>query len=384
VNPVLAKRRQSGALLLTVSLLLAVMAALAFGLNRAGGMEANAVTADYDQRNAAYLAEAAVAAAKWKTQLNNKCANVQIPAFTFGDGSISAAVKDSGAKHIDVTASATTAAGSVVSLTRTKLDIVNFASPETKDLGGAVQDTYVDRLNTTTSFGTGTGLVLTGGQTNVLLSWDTKDIPADAEVMSASLMLTQDGGSPTARTVNVHRVADRRRFRRPAPEHGAGRRTRAAAAGARRLAPLPARARPAAGDPRLLKSLRARGAAVGAVRRAARGLGAGAERSAHPAADGARGPAARPNRRRWPRPCASSWAPRPPNRWSTTTRCAASKAAGPEKQVLAAVAASQRVLAYLEMPCAAPAWNRWRSTSARPRSRACWRRCRSDFDSRSC
>jgi Tfp pilus assembly protein PilX len=206
VNPVLAKRRQSGALLLTVSLLLAVMAALAFGLNRAGGMEANAVTADYDQRNAAYLAEAAVAAAKWKTQLNNKCANVQIPAFTFGDGSISAAVKDSGAKHIDVTASATTAAGSVVSLTRTKLDIVNFASPETKDLGGAVQATYVDRLNTTTSFGTGTGLVLTGGQTNVLLSWDTKDIPADAEVMSASLMLTQDGGSPTARTVNVHRV----------------------------------------------------------------------------------------------------------------------------------------------------------------------------------
>lgn len=197
-------RRESGALLLTVSLLLAMMAALAFGLNRAGGMDVNAVATDYDQRNAAYLAEAAVAAAKWTNQVN-KCGKASIPAFSFGGGTTAATVTQGGSKRINVVASATTAAGTAATLTRKEVDIVNFASLETKDLGGAVQDTTVDRT-VLLPMNISSDLSLVSGQSNVLMSWATTDIPADAEVMAASLILTQNGSGASARTVSVHRI----------------------------------------------------------------------------------------------------------------------------------------------------------------------------------
>ena len=62
-------RRQDGALLLMVSLLLATLAALAFGINRAGSVELRSINDDYEGRAAAYLAEAGVAAARWSGQV---------------------------------------------------------------------------------------------------------------------------------------------------------------------------------------------------------------------------------------------------------------------------------------------------------------------------
>lgn len=202
-NPVRGRRRESGVLALTVALLLAVMAAAAFGMHRAAGMDVQAVSAEYDRRSAAYLAEAGVAAGKWYNQI--KCGNATPSAFSLVPGAtLNINVAKVAPHQIAVSATATTAAGSTSTLTRNPIDIYNLGSPEQKNLGGAVLDTYID-ASLTTPKNTDTSLVLSG-QSNALLSWDTKDIPKDATVLSAILTLVQNGSSGETRTVNLHRV----------------------------------------------------------------------------------------------------------------------------------------------------------------------------------
>ena len=197
-----AMRRESGVLLLTVALLLAVMAALAVGLNRAAGMDLQSVSAEYDRRSAAYLADAAFAAAKWKNQA--KCASDNLDAMSLGDGTISASVTKGKAHQIAINATGTTATRLSRTVTRDKVDIYNFGSTETKDLGGGIQDTYI-YANQGAAMNADKSLVL-ADQSNALLSWTTTDIPKDSEVLKATLTLVQNGGSGTQRTVNLHRV----------------------------------------------------------------------------------------------------------------------------------------------------------------------------------
>jgi len=197
-----AMRRESGVLLLTVALLLAAMAALAVGLNRAAGMDLQSVSAEYDRRSAAYLADAAFAAAKWTNQA--KCGDADIVSLPLADGMLNAQVKKS-PHQITVTATGTTTTGLARTVTRDKINIYNFGSTETKALGGAVQDTYI-YAGQSGAMNTGKSLVLQD-QSNALLSWDTKDIPKDSEVLAATLTLVQTGASTSfARTVNLHRV----------------------------------------------------------------------------------------------------------------------------------------------------------------------------------
>ena len=202
-NRVRARRREAGVLALTVALLLAVMAAAAFGMHRTAGMDVQAVSAEYERRSAAYLAEAGVAAAKWHNQI--KCGNAVPSAFTLLPGAtLTVTVAKGKAHQIAVNATATTAAGSTATLARDAVDIYNLGNTEQKALGGAVLDTYIDP-SLTTPKNTDTSLVLSG-QSNALLSWDTKDIPKDATVLTAILTLVQNGSSGETRTVNLHRV----------------------------------------------------------------------------------------------------------------------------------------------------------------------------------
>ncbi|TQK05558.1 DNRLRE domain-containing protein [Herbaspirillum sp. SJZ107] len=202
-NPVRARRRESGVLALTVALLLAVMAAAAFGMHRAAGMDVQAVSAEYDRRSAAYLAEAGVAAGKWYNQI--KCGNAVPSAFSLVPGAtLNINVAKVAPHQIAVSATATTAAGSTSTLVRNPIDIYNLGSTEQKALGGGVRDTYID-ASLTAPKNTDTSLVLSS-QSNALLFWDTKDIPKDSMVLSAFLTLVQNGSSGEKRTVNLHRV----------------------------------------------------------------------------------------------------------------------------------------------------------------------------------
>jgi hypothetical protein len=195
-------RRESGVLLLTVALLLATIAALAFGMNRAAGMDAAAVGAEYDRRNAAYLAEGALAAAKWYTQV--KCKNDRFPTMKLAGATLDATITKGQAHQVAIVASAVTDSGATGTLARDKIDIYNIDNPERKTLGGAIQDTYI-YAGQSDAKGAEPSLML-GQQSNALLSWATTDIPKDAKVFSATLSLAADGSSSATRTVNLHRV----------------------------------------------------------------------------------------------------------------------------------------------------------------------------------
>lgn len=197
-------RRESGVLLLTVALLLAIMAALAFTMNRAAGMDVQSVSGDYDRRNAGYLAEAALAAAKWTNELN-KCDNkvTALTPFTLAGATLSAIITKSPPKLINVVATATFTTSTT--LTRNSVQLLDLSSKEEKDLGGAVRDTFI---NSTLARQDGTKtLVLTSAQSNALVFWPMNDIPANSRVLSARLTLTQPAGSTVARTVSVHGLA---------------------------------------------------------------------------------------------------------------------------------------------------------------------------------
>jgi len=203
------RRRESGALLLTVALLLAIVAALALGLQHAAGMDTRSVASDYERRKAAYLAQAAVAAAKWSRQLNS-CNSGGIANFSFSGATLSVTVK--GDKTVDLTGTATltpAVAGTPptsATLERDRVVLVDVSSREQKDLDPDL-DTYLDKDNPTTSQNTSSSLVLTSNKSNALIRFKEKDVPANSEVVSEILYLTQNGGSATARQVDVHRVS---------------------------------------------------------------------------------------------------------------------------------------------------------------------------------
>lgn len=197
-------RREAGALLITVVLLLALMAAVAFGLNRGAGMETRSVESDYDRRNAAYLAEAAIVLAKWTNEAK-KCGGANLAATSFAGGTLSATVTKVPPNFINAVATGSTANGASATLTHSNVLITDFSSTQSANLGGAVLDTTITSGVATTQ-NTSQTLSLTSGTSNALIYFPMHDIPANMQVLAASLTLFQYGSSAVARTVNLHRV----------------------------------------------------------------------------------------------------------------------------------------------------------------------------------
>lgn len=198
--------RQGGAVLLMVSILLALIAALAFTLGREGAAATHAVDARYDAAAALYLAEAALAQARWVNQTAG-CGNASVGTVTFGTGRFDADVNKAGSKRLDIVATGTTATGAVVSLTRKNVIVRDFSkNPTPADLGGAMVDTFIVAGTPTAAYGSAASLELNSGGSNVLLYWPASDLPAEVLVMSATLILTQTATSSTVRPATVHRV----------------------------------------------------------------------------------------------------------------------------------------------------------------------------------
>jgi hypothetical protein len=198
-------RKQSGALLLMVALLLATIAALSFGLNHAAGMDALAVQHQYDMRAAGYLAEAGVAAARWRNQVKG-CTGVSMEPTTFGTGTFEAMVTKAGSKRLNVTATGTVGDGTLRKITRNNIDIADFnAKTTTRDLAGAALDTTIV-YGSVWPDSARTDLSLASGVAHALLYWPAGEITSDLRVLSATLILTQNGTGAATRTVGVHRV----------------------------------------------------------------------------------------------------------------------------------------------------------------------------------
>jgi len=202
--------RQSGAVLLVVSILLAMTAALAFMLGREGAVATHAVDAQYDSAAARYLAEAALAQARWVNQAD-KCSSVDVAQVAFGAGKIHAAVAKVSSKNVDIVATGTTSAtaanpAAMFIIRRNAVVLHKFSKTNPPlDLPGGV-DTYMDAASPATPYGSANTLALRSGTANVLLSWPTTDIENDALVLSATLTLRQTVTSSVARPISVHRV----------------------------------------------------------------------------------------------------------------------------------------------------------------------------------
>jgi Tfp pilus assembly protein PilX len=208
--------RQAGALLLTVCLMLAILAALAFNLSRSAGMGAHSVAADYERRSAAYLAQAGVAVAKWNSQL--ACGSSGNLTFSLNGGSVTT-VFAKGAKPppgspaglppgMAVSASATSAGGASSTAGGANLNVVDLSRSlanqpfEQKPLGG-ITDTVIGPsilvapgplLNTTLALNSSQV-----GSSTALLQFPMKDVPAYSQVINATLSLTQSQ-APTPTT----------------------------------------------------------------------------------------------------------------------------------------------------------------------------------------
>jgi hypothetical protein len=201
--------RHSGALLLTVCVMLAMLAALAFSLGRSAGMGAHSVAADYERRSAAYLAQAGVAAAKWNSQLQcgsggtltiNSLNGGKITA-AFAKGAKPPAGSPPGTPNgMAVTVNATSAGGATATAGGANINVVDLSPSlsgqtfEQKPLGG-ITDTTIGPLilvapgpvlNTTLTLNSNQA-----GSSTALLQFPMKDVPAYAQVINATLNLTQ-------------------------------------------------------------------------------------------------------------------------------------------------------------------------------------------------
>jgi len=195
-------RRQEGALLLMVALLLATLAALAFGINRAGSVELRSINDDYEGRAAAYLAEAGVAAARWSGQVG-ACVTRPVGPIALGAGTVTVDIKKE--DIIDVIATATVN-GATRTVTRTKMPLYDLKQTERVDISSETIDTTI----VTPSAGQlekDQTLRLVSGKSHILMSWNLSDIDDDEMlVVSATLNLVPTTISGVVRQVAVHRV----------------------------------------------------------------------------------------------------------------------------------------------------------------------------------
>ena len=200
--------RQRGVALLAVSLLLLVLGALAFMMNRQGAMAANSVNSQYDTERARYLAEAGLNVAEWRDQqVSCKSSDTVVPATRIDNrGTFSSSI-DNGDKTLDIDAIGTTNAGATVAASRKKV-VAHNNVPATDVLGSDKgHDTFItagmvfgqDALNY---------LELTQGVSNVLLQIDTPGAWDRAIIVKAELTMTlyQTNSFQSNQSVSVHRV----------------------------------------------------------------------------------------------------------------------------------------------------------------------------------
>ena len=201
-------RRQRAFVLLPVVLALTLIAAAAFLLNRAGGMNLSIAARGLQADRARYVAQAGLAQIDAQTQGRNCSGYTDLPATAFGPHSFAATVNPKSGTPVTLTAVAITAEGARASLTRSI--VAHQIAPLTATLqpGPAGTDAYIDATQLAKNYGADTLLRLSSNSRIALLQFDLASIAAGSQVTSAQLALYQQtsGGSPGS-TMGVYRVS---------------------------------------------------------------------------------------------------------------------------------------------------------------------------------
>jgi Tfp pilus assembly protein PilX len=200
--------RQRGVALLAVSLLLVVVGALAFMMNRQAAMAANTVNSQYDAERARYLAEAGLNVAEWRDQqVSCKKSDTLVPPTRIDSrGTFSSSINN-GEKTLDINATGGTDAGASVALSRKK--VVAHTNVTTTDTLASDKghDTFITD-GVPTSQNALNYLELTQGSSNVLIEIDTPGEWDKAVIVKAELTMTlyQSNSTQPGQSVSVHRV----------------------------------------------------------------------------------------------------------------------------------------------------------------------------------
>ena len=198
-------RRVRGFILLPVVLALTLVAAVAFLLNRAGGMNMQIAAGGLQADSARYVAEAGLAQINFQTQGRNCTGYTDLAATTFAAGSFSATVNPKSGTPVTLASTATLADGATSTLTRNNVTAHRTTQyTVTLQPGAAGLDTFIRSANPTTNYGADTKITVRGGETVALVQFDLSSIPAGSDIRSAQFSLWHlTGGGDTVSAFRV-------------------------------------------------------------------------------------------------------------------------------------------------------------------------------------
>ena len=203
-------RRQHGAVLLMVAIVLATVAALAVSVNGLASADSRSAQGDYEVRAAAYLADAGVAAARWSNQVA-ACTSKSIAATPLGSGTFAAEVPTTKgtAKKIDIVARGAVNGVTLRTLERKQVTLNDLSKTETVRLTKDARDITIDRTGDDDSDDDDERLWLAFDSAHALMYWAMSDIKKDALMLSAKLTLTPYGSNGAGGTVAIQRLTTR-------------------------------------------------------------------------------------------------------------------------------------------------------------------------------
>ena len=198
-----------GFILLPVLVTLALVAVLAFLVNRDSGISMSMAARGLDADAARYAAEAGLSQINNATQRLNCAGYTNLSAVSFGSARISASVAPNSGTPVTLSSSATTASGAAASLTRANV-VVHQTTPYVLTLqpGANGLDTYIDSVKQTFNYGADTTIYLKGGgKDNGLMKFDLAAIPPGALIQSAQLgVYTTNASSGPSDSLTLYRV----------------------------------------------------------------------------------------------------------------------------------------------------------------------------------
>ncbi len=198
-----------GYLLLPVVLVIAVVAAVAFLMNRESAVDIRTAGAAAEVDSAHYVAEAGLRHALWKAN-SGACSGYSLPATAFGGHSYQVVITPDSGSPVSVTATGTLASGTNQSIRREGVRINEAAAGFILEPDAAAgEDTRLYEWKPNWNYGQSTDLVVEGwvnSRSHSLIRFDLSGIPAGAKITAAVLELYQNSSSSWGGTVSAHRV----------------------------------------------------------------------------------------------------------------------------------------------------------------------------------
>ena len=203
-----SRPRARGFILLTVALALILVAAVAFLLNRSGGMNMSLAARGLQADSAHYVAEGGLAQINAQTQGRNCSGYTDLTASAFGADSFDATVTPTAGSPVTLVATATTAGGAAATLARSNVTVYQNTPTNTTlqaaDSSGT--DAWLNWTKPTTNYGAHTVLLVQSDVASGLVQFDLSGVPAGAIITGATLRLSKAVGAYFSGTIAVYRV----------------------------------------------------------------------------------------------------------------------------------------------------------------------------------